>query len=88
MFHSQGADLFEFRIPAKEEPVLRSCHQCHAPRGILSVNTRAFEARRAVPPQLQEVDDVARIGFTTAILKQHTYEWGLLQGLWIAGGAP
>jgi len=86
VFQSFGFDEREPR------PVMQSCFMCHNHAGISSLNTR----ERLLKPNWLEHDSPPGAGDQTnpkwweydsdAGWKQHRYEWGLLNGYWMAAG--
>lgn len=86
-FRGMGADLFELVSAADwakspnrlRDETLRTCYQCHAAPGILSVNTyTGFQMKAA---SLMGATPQNETG-TTIASKAYRYDWGLLQGLW------
>jgi hypothetical protein len=88
-FMGQGIDLFEEKSEddsaALQNVELKTCIECHSPRGIFSVSsyTRSFPAPAVsqLPADLTPLDPNHEIKGTID-WKQSQSDWRLLQGLW------
>jgi hypothetical protein len=93
IFMAMGMDPFDWRdggntIPDSatfQNPILKTCAECHNGGGIASVNvfTRKFSGMPSAMPT--QITDSSPERETTEVedWKQQQFNWGLLQGLWM-----